>query len=68
MNLWDIFTAKVKYLINANIKKPIVTIPNLKASAAKGDAFWTIISPEMNADDHSNINSKGNVLIIYWGF
>ena len=26
-------------LNNANIKNPMVTIPNLKASAANGDAF-----------------------------
>ena len=48
-----------------NKKKPTVTIPNLKARAAKGDAFWTIISPDMKAEDHNSINSKGKVFIIY---
>jgi hypothetical protein len=34
-----IFVKIISFLINANKKKPIVTIPNLKASAAKGEAF-----------------------------
>ena len=52
------------FLNSANKKNPIVTIPNLKARAANGDAFWTIISPDMNADDHNSMNSKGKVFII----
>ena len=34
-----IFVKIISFLSNANKKKPIVTIPNLKASAAKGEAF-----------------------------
>ena len=38
-NIYLNFVKIISFLSNANKKKPIVTIPNLKASAAKGDAF-----------------------------
>jgi hypothetical protein len=38
-NIYLTFVKIISFLSNANEKKPIVTIPNLKASAAKGDAF-----------------------------
>ena len=62
LGLLNIFSLLKK----ANIKKPIATIPNLKAKAANGDALLTISFPDINADDHSNIKNKGKYFIIFW--
>ena len=46
------------------IKKPIATIKNLKVNAEKGSLLSTMGFVVINAEDQSNINIKGKVLII----
>ena len=45
-------------------KKPTATIANLKDKAANGEASWTIIFPDIKAEDQSKIKNNGKNLII----
>ena len=47
-----------------NKKKPIVTIPNLKANAEKGSLLSIIGLVVINAEDHNSIKMNGNILTI----
>ena len=59
------FETIISFLLKyEKIKKPIVTIKNLKASAEKGSLLSTIGFVVINAEDHSKINTNGNNLII----
>jgi hypothetical protein len=47
-----------------NKRKPKLTKPNLKLSAAKGDASVTIALLVTNAEAHNKMNNKGKKRII----
>ena len=47
------------------MKKPIATIENLKANAENGSLLSIIGLVVIKADDHSKINAKGKILIIF---
>jgi hypothetical protein len=52
------------FVIIENIKKPIATMPNLKASAENGSLLSINGFVVMKADDQRIIKIKGNILII----